>query len=81
MNYSSFLLVLAHLLLPFRDVVLLGGGVEGVDGSVQTLSSIQGDGMLMPRTHHTQTTMTVLEECRIGMEHKALNQYKSHVDL
>ncbi len=35
--------------------------VEGVNGCVQALSSVQSDGVLVPRAHHTQSTMRVLQ--------------------
>lgn len=35
-------------------------GIRRVNGCVEALSSVQCDLVLMPRAHHTQTTMTVL---------------------
>ena len=49
-----------HLFHSLGTVVFQLLGVHGVKGRVEALARVQGDGVLMPRTYHTQPTMGVL---------------------
>ena len=46
-----------HLLHSLGAVVPPLPWVSGINGSIETLPRVQSDGVLVPRTHHTQTTM------------------------
>ena len=52
----------AYLFNPFGAVVFHHSWVGGVNGGVEALPSIQGDGVFVPGAHHTQTTMRVLDQ-------------------
>lgn len=50
-----------YLLNSFGHVVLDIGGVARVDGSVQTLPSVQCDGVFVPRADDTEPPMRILD--------------------
>ena len=51
-----------YLFNPFGAVVFYHSWIGGVNGSVEALPRIQGDGVFVPGAHNTQTPMGVLDQ-------------------
>ena len=60
-NVRASDLLLANLFNSFGAVVLLFLGVSGVDGGVETFPRVQSDAVSVPGTHHTQSTIAILQ--------------------